>query len=305
MRPIIIILMALAVTIAGATAMLVSRLVDRPAPVAVVQAPAAPPPEEVLVAAADIAPGSILKDSDLRFAPWPSEGLDERLVRKSASPDAMADFIGSVARRPILAGEPLRAQTVVKKGEGGVLAAILSPGMRAVSVPVTATSDVSGFVQPEDRVDVLLNEDMKAAENEGQPLRGDFQRQTTQVVLSDVRVLAVDDRLARTDSQSQSQQQQQQQAANSNGRTVTFELSPKDAEMLLTAQKMGEITLSLRSLARAGTDETPASVAGYTTDIEVSRSLQVAAGQSLRSGGAVAMVKINRAGATSIQSFAR
>ena len=302
MRPIIIILMALAVTIAGATAMLVSRLVDRPAPVAVAVAPAAPPPEEVLVAAADIAPGSILKDSDLRFAPWPSEGLDERLVRKSVSPDAMADFIGSVARRPILAGEPLRALTVVKKGEGGVLAAILSPGMRAVSVPVTPTSDVAGFVQPEDRVDVLLIEDMKAAENEGQPLHGDFQRQTTQVVLSDVRVLAVDDRLARSDSQSQ---QQQQQTANSNGRSVTFELSPKDAETLLTAQKMGEITLSLRSLARAETDETPASVAGYTTDIEVSRSLQVEAGQSLRSGGAVAMVKINRAGATSIQSFAR
>jgi len=300
MRPIIIVLMALAVIIAGLTAMMVNRLVDqRPAPVAVVQAPAGPATEEVLVAAADIAPGAILKADDLHYVPWPSQGIDERLVRRSSSADPLTDYVGAIARRPILSGEPLSAQAVVRRTDGGLLAAILTPGMRAVTVPVTITSGVAGFLQPNDHVDVLLNQDVKSSEVDGQTLHGDFQRLATQVALSDVRVLAVDDKLGKIDAT------QQAASANSNSRTITFEVSPKDAEVLLTAQKMGEITLSLRSMAHADSDEAPASVAGYTTDIEVRRALQVAAGQSLKSGGAVAMVRINRAGASITQSFAR
>ncbi|HVI52628.1 MAG TPA: Flp pilus assembly protein CpaB [Candidatus Sulfotelmatobacter sp.] len=297
MRPIIIVLVALAITIAGLTAMLVNRLVDqRPAQVAAVQAPVAPATEDVLVAAADIAPGTVLKSGDLRYMPWPRDGIDERLVLRSSAADPIADYAGTIARRPLLAGEPLSAQAVFRRLDGGILSAMLEPGMRAVSVPVTQTSGVGGFLQPNDHVDILLNQDVKASEVDGQTLHGDFQRLATQAVLSDVRVLAVDDRLVKSDPSAP--------ASTSTSRTVTFELTPKDAEVLLTAQKLGEITLSLRSMARADSDEAPASVTGYTTDIEVSRALQAAAGQRLHAGGPVAQVQVNRAGATLTQSFA-
>lgn len=297
MRPIIIVLVALAITIAGATAMLVNRLVSqRPAPVAVVQPPPAPATEDVLVAASDIAAGSTIAAGDLRYMPWPRDGIDSRLVLRTSSPDPVADFTGTIARRPLLTGEPLSQAAVFRRDQGGVLSAMLRPGMRAVSVPVTLTSGVGGFVQPDDHVDILMDQDMTTAESNGQPLHGDFLRLATQVVLADVRVLAVDDKLGRSESSAP--------AANASARTVTFELTPKDAEILLTAQKMGEISLSLRSLAHAASDDAPAAVDGYTTDIEVSRALQAAAGQKLHAGGPVAQVLVNRAGSTITQSFA-
>ncbi len=111
--------------------------------------------------------------------------------------------------------------------------------MRAVSIPVTSTSGVAGFVLPNDHVDILLNQDIHAATGQvaDRPGRGDLLRFAAEAILSDVRVVAVDDKLAKPDA-----------AANQQGKTVTVEVSAKDAETLVLATHMGELVLALRSV---------------------------------------------------------
>ena len=190
-------------------------------------------------------------------------------------------------------------QAVFRQHEAGVLAGMLSTGMRAVAVPVTPTNAAAGFILPNDHVDIVLNQDVRAVAtgNGNEQLHGDFARFASEAVLRDVRVVAVDDKLVKPDG-----------AANMAGKTVTVEVTPKDAEILLTALRMGEITLALRSTAVGESGDAPA--LGYTSDVAVSRALQTALGigrgtadpKRTRSVGSVD-IRINRGGSTSTQSF--
>jgi len=88
---------------------------------------------EVLVAARDLPGGTILTDDDLVWQSWPETAVTPSFVLNSGEADDM--FPGAVVRRRISAGEPVTNDRVVQKGERGFLAAILTPGMRGVSVP--------------------------------------------------------------------------------------------------------------------------------------------------------------------------
>ncbi len=297
MRPIAIVLFVVALSIAALTAVLMNRMLSAErAPTVAVQQPSGPPTEEILVAAVDIKPGVVVKAEDLRLAPWPASAIDPRYVRRIAGQDAKAAYIGTIARRLLLAGEPLTPQAVFRQDEAGVLAGMLSPGMRAVSISVTPTSDVAGWVLPQDHVDIVLNQDVGATtgRNGSQPLRGDMVRFASEVILSDVRVLAVDDKLAKADA-----------SANMAGKTVTLEVMPADAEKLLAASKLGELTLALRSLALETPQ--PPDPPGYTADVKASRALRAAIGEASGLPASISHfrdVRVNRGGSTSTQSFA-
>lgn len=305
MRPIVLILLAVAMTIAGLTAFLVNSLLgDREAPPAAGPQAAGPATEPVLVAAADLKPGAAVKAEDLRYETWPAAAIDARLVRRGGGEDPKGQFVGAILRRPVIAGEPMTSGVVFRPGDAGIMAGILAPGMRAVTVAVSPTTGVGGFVLPHDRVDIVLDQDVRntaanALPGQGEPLGGRIVRFASEVVLADLRVLAVDDKLAKPDA-----------AANLPARTVTLEVTPKDAEILLAAAKLGELSLALRSLAAAEPPVAPG--AGYTGDIDSSRALQAAVGVGGRStlpvpasasSGPPRAVRINRGGSTSIQSF--
>ncbi|HLN25181.1 MAG TPA: Flp pilus assembly protein CpaB [Patescibacteria group bacterium] len=303
MRPIVIILIAVALGIAGLTAVLLSRYVaDQRAQTVVAPQIAGPATEDVLVAAVDIKPGTIIKAEDIRYEAWPSVALDGRFVRRGGAEDPKAGFVGAIAKRALMTGEPMSPQAVFRQDEAGLLSGLLSPGMRAVSIPVTPNNSVSGFILPNDHVDILLNIDVRAATPEADKagMGGDMARYASEILLSDVRVIAVDDKLARADA-----------ATNMTAKTMTLELTPKDAEMVLTATRLGELNLVLRSLAPGAAGDAPP--VGYTADVETSRALQAAMGQggagahpsskaAPPSGGDIE-VRINRAGSTSTQSF--
>ncbi len=104
--------------------------------------------------------------------------------------------------------------------------------MRAVSIAVDQTSDVSGFVLPGDRVDVLvsLSASVEAGGGNG------YQRKAAETALRDVRVVAIDQRPDSKDGQAVV------------ARTVTLEVTPKQSEVLALAGDLGKLSLSLRSL---------------------------------------------------------
>jgi len=200
----------------------------------------------VLVAAKDLPTGSFIRVEDLRWQPWPSDELsDNYLTKDRETPQALA---GAVVRLRIATGEPVTQGRFIKPGDRGFLAAVLEPGMRAVSVPVTATSGVAGLVFPGDRVDLLLAHAIKEDDNPNSTPRN-----ASETVLTDLRVLAVD--------QTTNDQDNKPVLA----KTVTFEVTPKQVEVIGVAAELGKLSLSLRSLAHQGDDDYEARLHGPTS----------------------------------------
>jgi len=263
MRARTLILFLVAMVLAGGTAMLVRSWLAQQRTVEAEAAPMPPPPvqKSVLVARGPISRGQILKPADLTWQMWPDGGLDRAYIQKGAK--TIEDLAGWVARDPFGPGEPITETKIVAPGSRGFLAAVLRPGMRAVSVPVTRTSGISGFVFPGDQVDILTTHALQASGGKGAPL----QHQASETVLHDVRVLAVDQKLESKGGEAIVAQ------------TATLEVTPKQSEIIAVASEMGKLSLSLRSLVTPPGEETAADSSDnagsgtFTLDSEVSRLL--------------------------------
>ena len=197
-------------------------------------APVVPMGPKVLVARKALPVGTIVDAESLAFQAWPKE-LVQNAYYTEGSPDAdMQKLIGTVVRNPITAGQPLTKGALVGPNDRGFLAAALGPGMRAVTVPVSATTGVAGFIFPGDRVDMVLTQDVQGG-GDGPPLK------VSETIIRNLRVLATDQRI---DSKNEEGQTVVKTFA-----TVTFEATPRIAEKIAAAQTMGTLSLALRSIA--------------------------------------------------------
>ena len=188
---------------------------------------------EVLVAGADIVVGQLVNDANLRWVAWPKSAVGRGYITKDGGGAAkMRDAYGSSARSGIMAGEPINPQKLIKAGSGGVLAAILPAGMRAVSTKISQASAAGSLILPNDHVDVILIREMRG-KNGGQDYVSD-------TLFRNVRVIAIGQQIETKEGK---------KSADADAKTATLELTPRQAEMLALANKMGEITLTLRSVA--------------------------------------------------------
>ncbi len=228
-----LVLLLAALIIAVGTALAARSLfADASAP-QVQAAPAVPQGPKVLVAQRALPTGTIITADAIGFQQWPEE-----LVQQAYYIDGESDIsklLGTVVRHPVTAGEPVTQGSLVAPGDRGFLAAALGPGMRAITVPVSAKTGVGGFVFPGDRVDLMLTQAVEGNDDEG-ALRA------TETILRNLRVLATD----------QSTTQETNEAGDTvvrAFRTVTLEVTPKIAEKVSVAQTIGTLSLSLRSIA--------------------------------------------------------
>lgn len=187
---------------------------------------------KVLVAQRALPIGTIITADSINFQPWPKDMVqDAYFVEGEAD---MQKLLGTVVRNPITAGEPVTKGNLVAPGDRGFLAAALGPGMRAVTIPVSARTGVAGFVFPGDRIDLVLTQTVKSG-NESMSLKA------SETILKNLRVLATD----QSTEQVMVDGKTQVRAFS----TVTLEVTPKIAEKIAVAQTIGTISLSLRSLA--------------------------------------------------------
>lgn len=191
---------------------------------------------EVLVARADIGLGQIVTDGHFKWQKWPQDALSGGYITKAGGANAMRDMSGRIARAPIMAGEPITNNKLIKAGDGGVLAAILPAGMRAVSVKIKEDTAVGRLVLPNDHVDVILIRRVRG--------RGGQEEHVSDTLFRNARVLAIGQQLETKEGK---------KAADS-ASTATLELTPKQAELLALAAAMGDITLTLRSVADLSAD---------------------------------------------------
>jgi pilus assembly protein CpaB len=188
---------------------------------------------DVLVAKSDISLGQTVTPGDMLWQTWPAATASNTFIRRNDRPDATTQIAGSIARAPFIAGEPIREPKLVRANGSGFMAAILAAGMRAISTEISPETGAGGFILPNDRVDVILSKREK-----NQDRSGPTDVVNSEIILSNVRVLAIDQAPKEKDGQN-----------SVVGKTVTLELRPEQAETLARARQTGTLALALRSIA--------------------------------------------------------
>ncbi len=233
------------------------------------KAPKATGAPKVLVARKPLPSGTFLKPEHVEWRAWPKNGVSKAYLLKGKR--TVNALVGAVVRHGIAAGEPITDGRITQPGERGFMAAVLTPGMRAVSVPTNATTGIAGFVFPGDRVDVILTHKLKSGSGKKKKVI-----RVSETVLTGARVLGVD--------QKSSDQKGKGKGKVKVPKTTTIEVTPKQAEMITVAKMIGKLSLSLRSLAIDEATGLPAALPmgpprrgrSITRGSEVSRMIGVA-----------------------------
>src|SRR6478735_2967720 len=214
------------------------------APTAAAANAPAPEPEgpKVLVAKRALPVGTIITADAIGYQLWPHEMVQDAYFIDGEAD--MAKLLGTVVRNPITAGEPVTQGSLVSPGDRGFLAAALGPGMRAITVPVSAKTGVGGFVFPGDRVDLMLTQEVSGTD-------GGAALKATETTKGD------DGKTVVTEFS-----------------TVTLEVSPRIAERFSVAQTIGTLSLSLRSIADNQTDLERAIAAGADLPANASKEAE-------------------------------
>lgn len=239
------------------------------------------PTVEILVASQKMLVGENLDAARVRWQTWPEAALYEGIIRRSDGKEIEdLDVYSAPLRRNIAAGEPITTQALVPDTKGGTnfLAALIDPGMRAMSVSVKPNTMAGGFITPGDHVDVILSYTPRLSRSAQEHADKYVSRYASQTVLSNVKVLAVD----------QSAKEENREAKIA--KTVTLEVSQEGAQILALADAMGDITLALRRIGDK--DEEKSKPVPLTTDVttsDVVKKLNSIATQSKTSNQAVRM----------------
>ncbi|WP_291077895.1 Flp pilus assembly protein CpaB [Hyphomonas sp.] len=192
---------------------------------------------KVLVAQRDLSIGDYVSVDDLKWANWPENSIVPGFHTDEDSPDAIELVAGSVVRVPIFQNEPIHPRKLVKKGDTGTMAALIEPGMRAISVEISTESASGGFILPNDRVDVILTYEVTVQTGDAM-----VDKTATSTILQNVRVLAID----------QVYLTEEGDGAAQVGNTATLEVDSKEAELIAMAQRKGELMLALRPWSDVG-----------------------------------------------------
>ena len=226
-----------------------------PAPAAAATAQA-PVTRTVLVAARSVTAGSLLKPEDLAAKQFPvsASGLTDT---NGDTPDIRRSLVGAMVRRSLAQGDLVHNSDVMRPGDHGFLAAVLAPGMRAVTIAVDDTSGSAGLIWPGDRVDLILTENIS-----GQNLMPGHSV-AAETVLSNARVIAIDQQLI----------QGAVSAPDKLAKTVTLEVTGDQAERVSVAVRLGRLSLAVRSAESSKVAAKPSSPMKTTWAVDVSPAL--------------------------------
>lgn len=243
MKPARLVVLGIAIA-AGGAAVLMMGGDPPPPPAPVIQAAPTIKTVDVLVAGTDVGLGRALKAADLRWQAWPEDAVSQGYIRRTEAPGALEQTAGAIARASILTGEPIRRERLIKADGSGFMSAILPSGMRAAAIAIDTRGATSagGFVLPNDRVDII-----RTARDEEASRAGGSDVHQSQTILTNVRVLAIGQNVQERDGE-----------RVVTGETATLEVTPGQAELLALAQKTGQLSLVLRSLADAALAAEPA-----------------------------------------------
>jgi pilus assembly protein CpaB len=228
MRVAFFILMSLGLTGFGTGAWITTRPMGLGGP---------PPTKMILVAAQPIQGGSLLTSDDIQQKEIAADEMVKEYNLDTV--DGRRGLMGAMVKRNLGAGEAIRSDDLMRPTDHGFMAAVLSPGMRAVTINVDAASGSSGLIWPGDRVDLILtqmNNDPGAALG---------RRISAHTVLTNVRVVAVDSQLVSAPNRSAAA------TLDAQNRTVTLEVDEDQAQRVSVGMRLGRLSVSVRASSSA------------------------------------------------------
>lgn len=275
-----IVLVLVALIAGGLAAFLaLGNAFNQPAPEQPAVQVAQTPHDQVLIAKTDIGIGERLGVSNLEWQDWPQNSLQPGYITSSQTPQAIADMKDTVARFELFKGEPVQQAKLVHSSQG-YLSAVLDKGMRGVSISVAAEAASGGFIVPNDHVDIILT-------------RTGPTGQTSEVLLSNVRVLAINTRLGETgktggtDDSAQAEGDGPKSQIFAGGAIATLELDPLQTETVINGASLGKLSLALRSIvdfAQATNDDANLKRNAPIRLIRYGQEASVMAGQAASAG---------------------
>jgi pilus assembly protein CpaB len=240
MSPVRLIILVIAAGAAIGAVFLV-RSMQQPAPAVAAVAPVEAkkpqaPAKQILVAKAAIPVGKFVVADDLKWQAWPDGSPTGAFIDQKANAEGLEKMVGAVARFDLVEGEPITATKLVHPGDSSFMAAMLTPGMRAIAIEIAPETAAGGFIQPNDRVDVIVTREVEATEG-----ANTVQNYRSDLILANVRVLAIDGVYAPPAAAGQ--------AAPLIGSRATLELGERDTTLINAAMRAGDLSLTLRSIA--------------------------------------------------------
>jgi pilus assembly protein CpaB len=206
-----------------------------------------------MVAARDLRAGTLLQDLDFKWAILKKGAPTTGLLMFSATP--VAPLRGSYLKNSTKANQTIMGDGIIRPGEQGFIVAVLQPGMRAISFPISQVTGVSGYISPGDRVDIMLTH--SATSQADQTLNP---RMFTETIFKSIRLLGL------------TQSVDANSGRPSLGGTATVEVTPRQAEEFQIAQQMGTLSLAMRSVPSVDLPPEPDRLP-YTTELSVSDAL--------------------------------
>jgi len=251
MSPVRLIILVIAAGAAIGAVFLV-RSMQAPAPAVAAAEIAGPAPvaveiplKQILVASNTIPAGKFVSLDDLEWQGWPADAQMDSFIDQENEAEALEKMVGAVARFDIVAGEPVTKTKLQHPGTAGFMSVMLTPGMRAVSIEIETETAAGGFIQPNDRVDVIVTREVESANARANPMAGI----RSDLILANIRVLAIDHVYGSPPIEGGEEEVRTGQGAVIIGSRATLELTERDATLVNTARKAGDISLTLRSIA--------------------------------------------------------
>jgi len=195
------------------------------------QPKSAPALVRVLVAAHDLPAGLLLRNSELSWQDMQAGAVPKNAIQ----PSSIQTLQGSLLHSPVSKGAPILSSDIISADDPGFLAATLKPGLRAVSVAINDVSGNAGLIQPGDYVDLLLTQTMRDSKSTAHSV-------ASETIATGLRVIAVGSALQRPKDSDSSQN-------NNTARTVSLEVTPRAAEAITLAARLGDLSFVLRSFA--------------------------------------------------------
>ena len=251
----IFLLLLMALIVAGGSGYYLMQMRQAPeAPVAGAPAPPEPEPRvEVFVPAAPIAAGALIRPEDLRRIAFDDAAVTLEMIRADEAGKSLLH--GAVARQPLAKGVPIARSATVQPEDRGFLAAVLTPGKRAIAVPVSDITSVGGHVLPGDRVDIIMTYSVS-----GDDAQAARDLRASETLLTGLRVLALD------------REFESAERAARVGDTIALEVTSRQAEIITLARRLGDLSLVLNSVRDAddadGSQDLTMQVAGPMESIQ-------------------------------------
>jgi pilus assembly protein CpaB len=210
------------------------------------------PKEQILAATMPLPGGTLLRAQDVTWQgvsrTEPGEVVHPSAAALATKPEleeqARTSVYGAVLRHALAAGEPIRLGDIVKPGDRDFLQVVLTPGSRAIAIPVATGGASTGLLSPGDRVNVILTQNFKNDNNQDLKNTPVTRRSVGETIVEDLRVLAIDALDTRPNAPLAN-------ATNGNfGRTVTLEVTDDQAEKINVATELGKLSLTLRGVGQ-------------------------------------------------------